>query len=329
MTLTGMLSGMSMGINAQEWRKVVEMDFDVAILGSGPAGLQAAVHAARSKARVAVLGKVQSSSLYKAHIENYCCMNSTISGETVLSDGRNQAKKFGASILDHDVLHIEREDGGRFRLQLESGDSLIAWSIILAMGVSRNRLNVPGEKELLGKGVSYCVDCDANFFRNQVVTVVGDGSAAASGALKMLLFAAETHLICGDLDVSDHLRYQIESSRIQLHTGCRVTRILGEREVQSILLDNGQKIETNGVFIELGAKGAIELASALGATLDSETMRYIATNKKQETNVPGLYAAGDICGPPWQMAKAVGEGCVAGLEASSYSRRARTKAENA
>ena len=75
----------------------MEKEFDVVILGSGPAGLQAAVHAARTRARVAVLGKVQSSSLYKAHIENYCCMNDTISGETVLNEGRNQAKKFGAS----------------------------------------------------------------------------------------------------------------------------------------------------------------------------------------------------------------------------------------
>ncbi|MGO9314442.1 MAG: NAD(P)/FAD-dependent oxidoreductase [Syntrophobacteraceae bacterium] len=304
----------------------MDKEFDVVILGSGPAGLQAAIHAARTRTRVAVLGKLQSSSLYKAHIENYCCMSDTISGETILNDGRIQAEKSGAVLLDEDVLHLESADGGRFRVKLESGDSIVSWTIILAMGISRNRLNVPGEKELLGKGVSYCVDCDANFFRNQVVTVVGNGSAAASGALKLLLIAGETHLVCGNLEISDHLRYQIESSRIQVHPGRSVSRILGESEVQAVLLDNGEKIETSGVFIELGAKGAIELASGLGVALDPETMRFVAANKKQETNVPGLYAAGDICGPPWQIAKAVGEGCVAGLEAATYARRARTKA---
>jgi thioredoxin reductase (NADPH) len=304
----------------------VEREFDVAILGTGPAGLQAAVHAARAKAEVAVLGKLQSSSLYKAHIENYCCMSETLSGETVLNEGRNQAKKFGAVLLDEDVLHLEPARGGRFRVKLESGDSMVTWAIILAMGISRNRLNVPGEKELLGKGVSYCVDCDANFFRNQVVTVTGDGSAAASGALKLLLIADETHLVCGSPAVSDHLRTQIESSRIQLHAGRKVTRILGDSEVRAVLLDNGEKIETSGVFIELGAKGAIELASGLGVAQDAETMRFVAANKKQETNVPGIYAAGDICGPPWQMAKAVGEGCVAGLEAAAYARRAAATA---
>ncbi len=300
---------------------MVDQEFDVVILGSGPAGLQAAVHAARAKARVAILGKVRSSALYKAHIENYCCVNDAVSGETILNEGRNQAKKFGAVLLDEDVLHLEGTGDDRFRVKLESGQSLVTWTIILAMGISRNRLNVPGEKELLGKGVSYCVDCDANFFRNQVVTVVGNGSAAASGALQLLLTAGETHLVCSSLAVSDHLRYQIESSRVHVHPERSVSRILGESEVQAVLLDNGEKIETSGVFIELGAKGAIELASALGVALDAETMHFVAVNKKQETNVPGIYAAGDICGPPWQMAKAVGEGCVAGMEAATHARR--------
>ena len=247
-------------------------------------------------------------------------------GRRCLRQERIRRKSSGHVLLDEDVLHLEQEVDGRFRVRLESGDSLLTWAIILAMGVSRNRLNVPGEKELLGKGVSYCVDCDANFFRNQVVTVVGNGSAAASGALKMLLIAGETHLVCGALEISEHLRYQIESSRIEVHMGRHVSRILGDSEVQAVLLDNGAKIETSGVFIELGAKGAIELASGLGVALDSDTMRFVAANKNQETNVPGLYAAGDICGPPWQIAKAVGEGCVAGLEAATYARRARTRA---
>jgi thioredoxin reductase (NADPH) len=301
------------------------MEFDVVILGSGPAGLQAAVHAARARAKVAVLGRMQSSSLYRAHIENYCCMNSVVSGETVLTEGRNQAQKFGAVLLDQDVLHISRGDDSRFVVRLESGEELLTWTIILAMGVSRNRLNVRGEKELLGKGVSYCVECDANFFRKQVVAVVGDGSAAASGALTLMLIAGEVHLITREMRVSEHLGYQIERSGIQIHKNRAVKEILGQTEVEGILLDNDEKVAVNGVFIEQGAKGAIELVSVLGVALDSETMRYVATNKKQETNVPGLYAAGDICGPPWQMAKAVGEGCVAGLEAATFAKRMRTK----
>lgn len=296
-------------------------EFDVIILGSGPAGLQAAVHAARTKVRVAVLGRLSRSSLYRAHIENYCCMDSTVAGGEILEQGKRQAENFGARLFEHDVLDITREEDQRFVVSTETGEKLAAWSLILAMGISRNRLNVPGEKEFLGKGVSYCVDCDANFFRDETVMVVGDGSAACSGALNLLLIAREVHLVYGRLEVSEHLRYQIARSNIHEHEGRRVKAILGERGVTGVLLDNGEKVAVAGVFIELGAKGALELAGKLNLALDQESMKYVAVNKKQETNLPGVYAAGDICGPPWQMAKAVGEGCVAGLEASAYAKR--------
>jgi thioredoxin reductase (NADPH) len=222
-------------------------------------------------------------------------------------------------------LGIDREENGRFAIHLESGERLTAWSLILAMGISRNRLNVPGEKELLGKGVSYCVDCDANFFRDEVVVVAGNESAACAGALNLLLIAGEVHLVYDHLDVSEHLHYQIERSNIHEHAGRKVKAILGSDSVDAVVLDNEERIEAVGVFIELGAKGALELAGRLSVGLDPDSMKYIATNRKQETNIAGVYAAGDICGPPWQMAKAVGEGCIAGLEASAYAKEVRSK----
>jgi thioredoxin reductase (NADPH) len=300
-------------------------EFDIIILGSGPAGLQAAVHAARARACVAVLGRVNRSSLYKAHIENYCCMENTLSGGEILEQGKRQAEKFGTRFFEHDVLDISHEENRYFTIHLDNGEKLTAISLILAMGISRNRLNVPGEKEFLGKGVSYCVECDGNFFRDEVVVVVGNESAACWGALNLLMTAREVHLVYENLDVSDHLRYQIERSSIQEHPGRKVKAILGSNGVDAVLLDDGEKVEASGVFIELGAKGALELAGKLNVALDPESMKYIATNKKQETNIPGIYAAGDICGPPWQMAKAVGEGCIAGLEASAYAKRVRSK----
>jgi len=301
------------------------VDFDVLILGSGPAGLQAAVHAARAKVKVAVLGRAEKSSLYKAHIENYCCMTTTLLGSEILEQGRLQAEKFGATFYDADVLSLSRESDGRFHMVLESSDVLTAWAVILSMGISRNRLNVPGEKEFLGRGVSYCVECDANFFRGDKVVVAGEESAACSGALHLLLIASEVHMVYSKLKVNDRLSYQIERSAIIGHPNRSIRAIKGSSGVESVLLDNGETIETAGVFIELGAKGALELASGLGVALDPESMRYIVANKKQETNIPGIYAAGDICGPPWQMAKAVGEGCVAGMEASAYARASRSE----
>jgi thioredoxin reductase (NADPH) len=102
-----------------------------------------------------------------------------------------------------------------------------------------------------------------------------------------------------------------------------VASLAGSDKLEAVVLDDGQRLEVSGLFIELGAKGAVELAGSLGVDLDQESFKYIAANKKQETNLAGVYAAGDICGPPWQMAKAVGEGCVAGLEAAAYVKRLR------
>lgn len=295
--------------------------YDVVILGSGPAGLQAAIHAVRSKASVLVLGKHHKSSLYRAHIENYCCL-SKVDGETLLQDGRKQAEGFGAGFLDEDAVEIKRE-GSWFHLKVESGKEVQSRTLIFALGVSRNKLNVPGEKELLGRGVSYCVDCDANFYRDEPVAVAGSESAALTGALTLLFYTKEVHLVCPKLEATEALANQIRESAIHLHEGRKIKQILGENAVEGLLLDDGTTLNVKGVFIELGAKGAVELAGTLGVAMDPESFRYIVTNKNQETNVPGLYAAGDITGPPWQMAIAVGQGCVAGLEAASYAKKLR------
>jgi thioredoxin reductase (NADPH) len=292
--------------------------YDVIILGSGPAGLQAGIHSARKNVRTLMLGRMDNSSLYWAHIENYCCQLQ-VSGEEILSTGHEQVEAFGGTFRDEDVLAIEPE-GNLFSIRLESGDTVLARTVILATGSSRNKLGVPGEKELLGKGVSYCVDCDAGFYRGQIVAVAGSRSAAAGGAVALTRFASEVHLYCDKLDVADGLRRQLEETGVVLHQGVRITEIQGETGVEAVVLDDGTTRAVSGVFIEQGAKGVLELTATLGVNLD-ESMKYIDTDKKQHTNIPGIFAAGDICGPPLQMAKAVGEGCVAGIEAANYARK--------
>jgi thioredoxin reductase (NADPH) len=300
---------------------MTEDTYDVIILGAGPAGLQAAIHAVRAKVSVLVLGKQRRSSLYRAHIENFCCL-SKVDGQTLLKDGQKQAEKFGARFLEEDVVAVSKEETG-FLVRAESGVNLKCGAIIFALGIFRNKLNVPGEKELLGRGVSYCVDCDANFFRDEPVAVVGGGSAALTGALTLLFYTKDVHLICEKIEGSEVLARQITEGPIHFHEGRKVKELLSKSVLEGILLDDGTRLDVKGIFIELGAKGAIELAGNLGVALDPESMKYIDTNKKQETNVPGVYAAGDICGPPWQVAIAVGQGAVAGLEAASYAKKHR------
>ena len=293
-------------------------NYDVIILGTGPAGLQAAIHAARKKVSVLVMGKETKSSLFHAHVENFCCLFN-VSGEDMLDVGRQQAANFGAEMLEEDVLSVA-SDGALFNVVTESGQELKTKTLIVATGTARNKLGVAGEKEYLGKGVSYCVECDANFYKGEDVAVVGGASAAVSGALTLLDYARTVHLICGELEVTDALKALLEQSAVIVHEPAKVTEIMGQTGVEAIILEDGNRLEVSGVFIELGAKGVMELATHLGVQLDDE-MKYVETNKKMETNIPGIFAAGDICGPPWQMAKAVGEGCVAGLGAANFAKK--------
>ena len=293
-------------------------NYDVVIVGAGPAGLQAAIHASRKKVSVLVLGKEHKSSLFRAHVENMCCLfNAT--GQTMLETGRKQAENFGSRFLDTDILKIGPQEG-RFVLDTESGVQLTCKALILATGTARNKLHVKGEKELVGKGVSYCVDCDGNFYRGEDVAVVGGESAAADGALTLAEIAGTVHLICDDLKVSQALLDKLDNSRVVVHRGAKIKQIAGEDQVSGLVLEDGTTLSTSGVFVELGAKGLMELATVLGVALDDE-MRFIQTDKGQRTSVPGIFAAGDICGPPWQVAKAVGEGCVAGLNAADYAKK--------
>lgn len=298
---------------------------DVAIIGAGPAGLQAAVHAARKKASVVVFGKSEGSSIHAAHVENYLCVGGVADGAEMLAIGRDQARRFGAEIKAEDVLRIE-EGEGVYVVETERG-SYRARTVILATGTARKKLKVPGEKELTGRGVSYCVDCDANFFRNAPVAVVGNGSAAVDGALTLLGYTPQVFLVAQQLDISDELRQKLEASHVSRLEGLWVEKIQGDNAVESILLTDGGTFMVEGVFIELGAKGAIELALNLGVALDSDTMTHIDTNKRQETNIKGIYAAGDIAGQPYQVAKAVGEGCVAGWEAANYANQLKRHAK--
>jgi thioredoxin reductase (NADPH) len=110
---------------------------------------------------------------------------------------------------------------------------------------------------------------------------------------------------------------------VVVHRGAKIREIAGGEQVSALVLDDGTTLSTTGVFIELGAKGLMELATSLGVALDDD-MRFIQTDKGQRTSVPGIFAAGDICGPPWQVAKAVGEGCVAGLNAADYAKKFRS-----
>ncbi|MBM4248295.1 MAG: NAD(P)/FAD-dependent oxidoreductase [Euryarchaeota archaeon] len=288
---------------------------DIVILGSGPAGIQAGIHSARRGMGVLVLGKPQNSAIMKGHFENYAFVEGPVDGEALMKAGLAQVRKAGATLLEEDAVSLETAEGG-FKVRTESGQEAACRAVVLATGAARKRLGVPGERELEGKGVSYCADCDAGFFKKKRVVVTGDGSAAASGALHLLHFTQDVTLVAGKLAIAPALSEELRASRVRIIEGQKIKSITGDDQVREAVLSDGTSLPADGVFIETGAKGILELGASLGLALNEEG--HLAVGRDMATNVPGLFAAGDVTGPPWQMAKAVGEGCVAGLSAAVH-----------
>ena len=294
------------------------MDADVVIIGSGPAGVQAAIHASRRKVSVLVAGKAAASAAAGTEMDNYFGTG-RVSGDALIAEGMRQAESTGAVFLGQNVISASR-DGDAFRLGLEDGTVVTARSVIIATGISRKKLGIPGEKELFGKGVSYCAVCDCNFYRGRRAVIVGNESEAAVSAEMMTGYASETSWVAWDVQANPALVAKAEAASVRMYRS-KPKAILGEGKVESLELEDGTLIPTDGVFIELGARSSADLAMDLDVMPEMDDT--IKVDCDCATGVPGVYACGDVTGRPWQVAKAVGQGCVAGMNAAAYAKGER------
>ena len=300
--------------------------YDIVIIGSGPAGIQAAIHTARSKMSVALMGKVTESALWKAHVENYFGRKS-MSGKEMLLSGLEDAKSFGANIIEKDCIKVflqTEDDGYPFTIHCEDKEVIEARTVILSKGVSRKKLNLPNEEAFVGKGVSYCAECDCRFYKGKAVAVVGNGSAAKHSAELLLQYASRVWLLIGGQpsEGKNEATVYPKHEKLQVLADWPQT-LLGDEKLKGITTVNGMTIEADGLFIEMGSVGAIELLSETGLFPDENG--HIEVNREMETGVKGIFACGDITGTPYQVAKAVGEGCVAGLNAAQIAREISSK----
>lgn len=289
------------------------METDVVIIGAGPSGIQAALHVVRRKVGTVLIGKPMNSAAYDADIENYFGIPSMV-GSEMLEIGIKQATSFGTEFIEENVIQSNRE-GKIFTVTTETGKEIKAKAVIVATGISRVKLGIPGEKEFVGKGVSYCTLCDCNFYKDKVVAIVGDETEAAMSADLMTKYASKVYWITKG---STAAKVLIEKAVMSgaLITNARVKEIKGDSKVRSLVLDDGSELEVDGVFIELGAKSAADIV--LDMDLMPELDDTIKVDSKCATKIPGLFACGDVTGKPWQMARAVGHGCIAGLSAADY-----------
>ena len=296
------------------------MDADVVIIGAGPAGIQAAIHAARKKAVTVLVGKTGNSAMHGTELENYFGLQKVQSGTDVLSNGIAQAESFGCTVLDMNVMSLSKE-GDLFKAALEDGSVVSARALIIATGIARVKLGVPGERDFAnGKGVSYCATCDCNFYRQKTVALVGGQAEAVADAEFMTRYASKVYLISPKFDTSPVLMEAAEKAGV-IRIDAAVTEILGDGKVNSVKLSNGETVELDGVFIELGGKSSADLV--MDIDLMPEIDDTLKIDRSCATSVPGVFACGDVTGKPWQVAKAVGEGCIAGLSAAEYAKKVK------
>lgn len=289
------------------------METDVLVIGSGPAGIQAAIHASRRKVSVVVAGRPSASAAAGTEMDNYFGTG-LVSGDRLIEEGVRQAESTGAVFSGQNVISSSR-DGEAFRFVLEDGTEVVSKAVVIATGISRKRLGIPGEKELFGKGVSYCAVCDCNFYKGRRAVIVGNESEAATSAEMMTGYASETSWVAWDVQASPVLVEKAEAAGVRLY-GSKPRAIVGETKVEALELEDGTTIPTDGVFIELGAKSAADIAMDLDVMPEMDDTIKVGTDCA--TEVPGIYACGDVTGKPWQVAKAVGQGCVAGTNAAAF-----------
>ncbi len=292
---------------------------DLIIIGSGPAGLSAAVYASNACMDFLIIEKYPMSGgqiLNTDEVNNYLGFDS-IGGFEMAEAFRKHAEKSGAKFVNDEVMEITKADGS-YTVKCYS-NSYEAKSVILATGVVRRHLNVKGEAELAGKGVSYCATCDGNFFRNKAVAVVGGGDVACEDALYLANICEKVYLVHrrDELRGAKYLQNKVfANDKITFVPNSNVKEIIGDGKVEKLLLDTGESLEVSGVFIAVGVKGETKLAQGIA---DLDEQGYIIADESCETSSEGFFAAGDIRTKPLrQISTAVSDGANAVKSVENY-----------
>ncbi len=317
------------------------MIYDTIIIGSGLAGLTASIYSSRYKTNNLVIGKLPGGTINLAHkVENFPGFPSITGGE-LAQKIITQAKGLGAEILPDFVAKVEKVGGPAYRqagfaVETESGKKFTAKTLIATTGTERRKLGVPGEKEYLGRGVSYCTHCDAPFFKGKTAAMIGGSNAAVSGAIHLSEYAAKVYIIYRKAELRAEpvwVEEALKNPKIEVIYNTNVLKILGDKgeqgnKVGAVELDNpykGEKIlPLDGLFVEIGGVPSTNYLVPLGVELDENG--FVKVNEKMETSVPGVFAAGDLTTQSLILMQAVtacAQGAIAASSAFKYLRSRR------
>jgi len=311
-----------------------EKVYDLIIVGGGPAGLSAGIYASRSELKTLVLeadevgGRASDASLY----ENFPGFPEGILGKDLVQKMEMQASKFGAEIKHFEEV-VELDLAGNPKEVTTNMATYRSFSLVMATGTQRRKLEVPGETELIGRGVSYCRVCDAPFFRGLKVAVVGFTKGAITDALFLADLAKEVFLITNEeeVDADISLKGKLEEkTNVNVVYG-KVIAILGKNIVNAVKISDFKtkkevQKEVNGVFVSLGKIPATEIVKKAG--LETDENGCIKVDRWQRTNIEGVFAAGDCTCGGMQVVTATGEGATASIKALAYVKRMRENTQN-
>lgn len=300
-------------------------DYDVIIIGGGPAGLSAGMYAARAALKTVLLerGMPGGQASTTDMIENYPGFPEGIPGPDLMMKMDEQARRFGMEVSFTEVLGVSQTQDGVIEVKTYDGD-ITGRSLIIATGAQSKSLGVPGEEEFRGRGVSYCATCDGAFFQGRTVAVLGGGDSAVQEGIYLTKFAEKVYII--------HRRNELRATRvlqdkalahpkIEFILESVVTSILGQNQVEAIKVKNvrtGEEkaISVNGIFVYIGKEPATDLFRGF---IDVDERGYIPTDARMQTSRRGVFAAGDVRQTPLrQVVTAVSDGAIAAVSADEY-----------
>ena len=287
------------------------MNYDLIIIGAGPAALTAALYAFRYRLKTIVIGKFLGGVAGEAFEICNLPFFGRIRGFELMKKLIEQVKALGVPIKQEEVLEVSKINNG-FKITTYK-NSYLGKKIIIATGLNKRGLGVEMEKELLGKGISYCATCDAGFYKNKIVGVVGGGDSAMTSALLLSKYAKKIYILYRGSEFKKPEPRRLEqvkkNKKIKILFDSSVTKLIGKKTLKGVELNGKKILNLDGLFIEIGSVPNIALTKKMEIKTEKD---YIAVDKKQKTNIDGVFAAGDVTNNPLkQIITACSEGAVA------------------
>ena len=281
---------------------------DAIVIGAGPAGISASLHIKRAGHDVLVLYKDNGALEKATKIENYYALPAT--GKQIAMQGIKQAQDLGIEIRKEEVVEIEYDYEQKF-FNVKADKQYQSKTVVLATGNNRKTLNIEGIKELEGKGISYCAVCDAFFYKNKDVAIVGNGRYAIN-EINHLKNVVNSVVLLTQGENPPDTRGEIEV------IPKKIAKIEGVNKVEDVIFEDNTKRKLDGIFIALGTANATDFGKKLGLNIQQNN---IIVDNQMQTNMPGIFACGDCTGGLLQISKAVYEGTKAGLSVIDYLRK--------